>query len=191
MAITVEVSRLVLTDPNSVRVDSGGRSVGLFCKTLPARVDRALIEDLKAMTVKYSEKNLRLCLHSGPEALFHSMIILERKGTYYAPHRHRNKGECWHIIEGSLGAFAFDEYGLLIDAQRLDNTGTIIYRVELGMYHTVSALSDIVIYHESKLGPFLGNGDSLVAPWAPDGSDSAEAALYLESLVSALPPQEE
>ena len=48
-------------------------------------------------------------------------------------------------------------------------------------------LSDPVIYHENKPGPFTGQGDSLFPAWAPDGTDVAEVERYVLKLKSHLP----
>jgi len=171
-----------LSDPNSIRVEEGGRSVGFFCKALPAKVDSHVLSQLKGAAERYAGKNVRLCLHSDPESTFHTMIVLDRKGTYYPPHKHEQKGECWHLIEGSMAVFVFDEAGNIIDVERLDPDGVFMYRIEVGMYHTVVALSETIVYHESKLGPFLGQGDSIVPSWAPEGTNRMEAERFMAFL---------
>jgi cupin fold WbuC family metalloprotein len=175
-------STLILTDSERVRVDAGGRSIGLFCRRLPARVDEKLLGELKDFAARHPAKNVRLCLHEGPEAPFHDMIILERRGAFHPPHRHHLKGETWHIIEGVLGCFSFDQDGRVGDSLRLGADGNLIYRVALEDYHTAIPLTDLVIYHESKPGPFLGAEDSLVPPWAPDSADPEAVARYLDWL---------
>jgi cupin fold WbuC family metalloprotein len=179
------LSTVDLNNPQSVRVDEKGRSIGFFCRRRPVRVDGNLIADLKAAAEKYG-KNVRLCLHDSPDATFHEMIILERKGRYYRPHKHLEKGESYHILEGSMAAFVFDENGRLEDACVLKPDGNFIYRVDINMYHAVLPLADLVIYHESKPGPFLGDKDSIFPEWAPDGSDEDEVARYVDGLRKAL-----
>lgn len=168
-------------------MDEGGKSVGFFCTELPARVDASVVSQLKEAAARYPDKNVRLCLHSGPEAEFHTMIVLDRKGTYYPPHKHARKGECWHMIEGRMAAFAFDESGTVIDAQELDSGDTFMYRLDIGMYHTVIPLTDMVVYHESKPGPFLGSEDSIVPDWATVPSNGVERDEILRRLLSHLP----
>ena len=53
-----------------------------------------------------------------------------------------------------------------------------MYSIAVGMYHAVMPLSDPVIYHESKPGPFLGDGDSMYPDWAPAEDDSDAVAAY-------------
>lgn len=176
------ISKIILDDPEKIRKDESGRSLGLFCRNLPGRVDRQLIDELKEILEQQPEKNIRLCLHEAPDALFHSMIILERQRKYYRPHKHYEKGECFHIIEGRMAVFAFDEKGNVIDSCCLDPSGVFIYRVQVNMYHAVMPLTPIVIYHESKPGPFLDNSDSIFPSWAPDDGDEEKITIYNQQL---------
>lgn len=166
--------------PDKLREDAGAKSVSFFCLKRPVRIDKSTIADLKALSAERGGRNVRICLHSGPESNHHDMVILERAGKYYRPHKHADKGEAFHLIEGRLGVFAFDERGAVIDAAVLSPGD--IYRAEVGMYHAVLPLSESVIYHENKPGPFTGEGDSLYPDWAPDGSDATAVAAYVAVL---------
>jgi len=44
----------------------------------------------------------------------------------------------------------------------------------------------LVIYHESKPGPFTGEMDSVYPSWAPDGNNPKETAEYIVYLKKAL-----
>lgn len=181
-----EISNIILDDKKSVRIADGKKSVAYFCKKLPAKVNKKLISELKNKFKKIGNRNLRLCLHDSPKALFHEMIIFERKGKYYRPHKHSDKGETFHIIEGRMGVFSFDNNGKVTDACVLNAEDNLAYRVRPGMYHAVMPISDPVIYHESKLGPFKVKNDSIYPPWAPDGSNPGEAVRYTAYLRKAL-----
>ena len=41
-----------------------------------------------------------------------------------------------------------------------------IFRTPLNTFHTMAPLTKYVIYHESKMGPFLKKADSIFPPWA-------------------------
>ncbi len=180
------ISRIDLADESMVRVEETARAVGLFCRHSPALVDAATIAALKRFAARYPTKNVRLCLHASPEARFHSMVIHERKGTFYPPHRHAKKGENWHIVEGRMAVFVFDAAGGVTDARRLGGDEGLIYQVDPGVYHTVVAPTDSVIYHETKLGPFLGAADSLTPAWSPDPSDTESVRRYVARLLALL-----
>lgn len=179
-------STIVLGDPGAVRVDDRGRSRAYFVLRKPAKVDRTLIAELKEIAARLSGRNVRLCLHDSPDAPFHEMVIVERRGRYYRPHKHRAKGESYHIIEGAMAAFVFDEDGRVVDAAELTPDGSFLYRVGEHTYHAVMPLTEQVIYHESKPGPFLGEADSIYPAWAPDGSDNEQVAAYTARLLRVL-----
>jgi cupin fold WbuC family metalloprotein len=170
----------------SVRVDDGKNSVAYFCRESPSRVDREVIRQLKEVFERVGNRNVRLCLHADPSALHHDMIVLERKGGYYRPHKHEGKGETFHIVEFAMGVFTFDDDGGVVDACVLEPEGCLAYRVGDNTYHAVLPVSDMVIYHESKLGPFTGEGDSIYPAWAPDGADADAVARYHRRLRDAL-----
>jgi len=176
-------SIITLDDPHCVRIDDGPRSRAYFCQKTPLKVNQRLIQELKEiMATQIGNKNLRLCLHSSPEAPFHEMIIFERKTKYYRPHRHEDKGETFHIIEGEMGVFCFDDDGQVREVNILSKKGDLIYKIEAGMYHAVLPLTDIIIYYESHPGPFRGTGDSIYPSWAPDESNPEKVKEYTDRL---------
>ena len=173
-------------DPEIYRIDETGHSVGIFAKELPRAVDWKIIRQLVTTAVDDGSRSIRLCLHDSPEASFHTMIIVDKEGTYYRPHKHIDKGECFHIIEGRMAVVTFDAEGNITEICQLDPEKTIMYRVAVNMYHTVIPLTPTVVYHESKPGPYLYEDDSVFPPWAPDALDEAQTARYCEDLLRAL-----
>lgn len=180
------LSTIQLNNPESVRLDDSGKSNAFFCVKRPVKVNHALIEELKTVFWGLKDKNLRLCLHSSPEALSHDMIILERKGRYYTPHKHAEKGETFHMIEGRMGVFIFDDSGKVIDSTVLDPASDFLYKVGDDMFHAVMPLTDYVVYHESKTGPFTGEGDSIFASFAPEESELDKIEAFYSQLLKKL-----
>lgn len=171
---------LLNSDDQKLREDKGAKTVSFFVLQRPVKVDQTLIGELKAVSESRGGVNVRVCLHDSPDARHHDMVILEQKGKYYRPHKHLDKGEAFHVIEGCLGILAFSEQGDVIDAVAVNPHE--IYRVEAGMYHAVAPVTDQVIYHENKPGPFLGEGDSIYPDWAPDGTEVGEVEGYMSQL---------
>ena len=130
--------------------------------------------------------DIRICLHDSPEAEFHEMIILQYGGKYSRPHKHPVKGESYHIIEGSMAAFVFDDSGQVMDANVLDASSSFLYRVGGNTYHVAVPLSELLIYHESKPGPFLHDDDSVFPSWAPDTFDAENGLSYTNKLLQIL-----
>jgi cupin fold WbuC family metalloprotein len=111
------------------------------------------------------------------------MIILERRTSYFPPHRHVGKAQSCHIMRGRAAVFVFEEDGRVERCVVLGGDKTII-RIGENRYHFTLPLSEFVIYHEGKLGPFLPEGDSIFAEWAPGRSVSMteEIENYLSEL---------
>jgi len=176
------LSSINLDGNKSVEIAESARAVAYFCKKLPVRIDKKLIGELKTRFKEIGDKNLRICLHDGPQALLHEMIILQRKGKYYRPHKHLNKGETFCILEGRMGIFSFNDEGGVIDSCILDPKDSVIYKVKANMYHAVMPISELVVYLEVKLGPFHSAHDSIFPSWASDGTDAQEIKKYNEYL---------
>ena len=173
-------------ESSDYRTDSSGLTVAVFVQQLPTSVGVVEIDALKELSEARDGENVRLCLHNDSDALFHSMIVLENQGTYGRPHKHIDKGECFHLIAGEMAVFSFDEKGTVTDCCHLQLDGTFMYRVAPGTYHMVIPLTSVVIYHESKIGPFVKGADSVFGSWSPDGSDVRESQQYCAQLLGEL-----
>ena len=177
-------SLIRLDDGEAVGLDAGGKSPAYFCLRKPVAVTRELIADLAARGAG-TGKGIRLCLHEGPDATLHDMIVVQYAGQYFHPHEHLEKSESYHMIEGAMGLFVFDDDGKVVDACRMDTSNITVYSVGAGMYHTNFPLTDVAVYHESRPGPFVP-GDSVFAPWGPDGEDEKAAREFVAELAEVL-----
>ena len=178
-------SLIRLDDNQAVRLDDSRKSPAYFCRRKPVAVTRELIADLVAKGAG-TGKGIRLCLHEGPDALLHDMIVVQYAGQCFRSHKHLEKGESYHIIEGEMGVVIFDEEGKVVDACRMDTSNTMVYGVGTGMYHTNFPLTDVVVYHESRPGPF-SPGDSVFPPWGPDGENEEAVREFVAELTRLLP----
>ena len=112
----------------------------------------------------YKNKNdVRICLHTSQTSKHHDMIILQQKKNFYLPHKHLRKGETYHIIKGSMICVLFSNSGKVKKVCKLKKND--IFRTPINIFHTMSPISNYVIYHESKTGPFLKKKDSIFPYW--------------------------
>ena len=58
-------------------------------------------------------------MHKDIKDNLHEMIIILSKETYIRPHKHLNKAESLHVIEGSADVIFFNDYGKIINCVRL------------------------------------------------------------------------
>ena len=92
------------------------------------------------------------------------MIILQQKKSFYPPHKHKKKGETYHIIKGSMACVLFTDTGKIKKICLLKKNN--IFRTPINVFHTMLPITNYVIYHESKKGPFLKKSDSLFSEWS-------------------------
>ena len=154
-------------DQTKFKRDLTAHSVSFFALDQTVTVNDEMIDALILESAAAGNRPARICLHTMPDADFHEMVVLERVGHYFPPHRHPFKGESIHVIEGQLAVFTFDDKGAVLSATPLGRDGNLISRVGAGQWHFTLPLTDPVIYHEAKPGPFLGTRDRDFAKWAP------------------------
>jgi cupin fold WbuC family metalloprotein len=159
----------------------------LYSSDTITRVTRADLELLKDRARKNPRRRVRLCAHPSVEDTLHEMIIVHSKGNYVRPHRHPQKSESFHIIEGNLVVTIFDDAGTvkqLLPMGSESGSGLLYYRLSEPAFHTVIPMDDVVVFHETTNGPF-DREETIFAPWAPE-EDSAEGEAYLQRLTGYL-----
>jgi cupin fold WbuC family metalloprotein len=172
-------------DPKLFHKDPNARSLSFFSAAATSEVSDALVTNLVEESERNGRCNARICLHAGPDSNFHEMIILERDGSYFPPHRHVGKAQSCHILWGAAAVFVFDDDGSVERCCHLGSRNKII-RIAENRYHLTLPLSEYVVYHECKPGPFLPTGDSIFAEWAPARDDKAAVTSYVDGLLSRI-----
>jgi len=137
------------------REDKSAKSITFFSIKKPSSISKELIEELKRISKENGKKNARFCLHENPEAPLHDMIILEyRDKKCRKPHKHLEKNETLHMIEGKMIALFFDDEGKLMKRETLNSEDNFAYHTPIGVYHVWLPLTEYVVYREIKQGPF-------------------------------------
>lgn len=141
---------------------------------------------LKTQAAKNERRRVRLCVHPGNDDLLHEMLIIHVHNTYVAPHKHVNKSESFHIIEGALRVFLFGDDGKVTETIRMGEVASgrvFYYRLSSSIYHSVLPESEFVVFHEVTNGPF-NRLDMVVAPWAPADEDYGAQERFTDSLLN-------
>lgn len=176
------ISHVSIHDPETVWKDPSAKTIGFFSRRQQVALSLDSVNELRRMA-EDAQDNVRLSLHGGPDSAFHEMIIVQYWDKYSRPKRHITKAKSFHIIEGRMAVFIFDEKGTVLDACLLDGRNRFIYRVAAGLYHTNIAVTDYMIHHESTLGPFMGDADREYAPFAPPHTEREAYLRYREELL--------
>jgi len=151
-------------------------------------VSKLEMELLKAKARLSEPKSHRICVHSSPDAPLHEMLIVLPKSVYFKPHRHREKSESFHLVEGELDVFLFDERGNVtqkIEMGEYRSGKTFYYRLAAPVFHTVLPRTSQVIFQETTNGPFL-KSETEFCTWAPDERDLEGVRVFLDNLSIAL-----
>ena len=134
---------------------------------------------------QHPKKEARLCAHLTPDNHLHEMIIVHSKGNYIPPHKHLNKIESFHLIEGQLAVVIFNDCGEVKQIIHLDSKKDFYYRLQESMFHTVVPLSEYVVFHEVTNGPFFLE-EKREAKWAPKKNDLEEVNNYQRKLMKKI-----
>jgi len=153
----------------------------LYAEGLSVKVERQVIQELKDRADTNSRKRVRLCAHPNVDDTLHQMLIVHTKDTYVRPHKHLNKSESIHIIEGSLELVIFDEVGAITDVIPMGDYSSdraFFHRMNEPLYHTMLISSDHVVFHETANGPFK-QSENVFPPWAPEDMNEVEYMAQL------------
>lgn len=151
------------------------------------------IAALKAIAAANPRKRARLCAHRAVTDPLHEMLIVHVGRPYIAPHKHPNKSESYHMIEGRLLIAVFDDDGRTVATVGMGEPGSgdaFFYRLSSSRYHTVVPLTDAVVYHEVTNGPFDPQ-DTIVAPWAASDDDREAQGRFVGGLLASFGHQAE
>lgn len=167
--------------------DSKAKSPSFFAMQPAAMLTLATINQLKDMATRTGE-NVRVSLHENPEAALHDMVICQRHDRWFLPKKHQ-KAKTFHILDGWLAIFLFDNDGNVLDACKLNPQTAPIYRVGPNLFHADIPMSKLAVHHEITTGPFLGAEDRVIAPWCPNSDDHAARERLRDHLLSVLARQ--
>jgi cupin fold WbuC family metalloprotein len=140
---------------------------------------------LKTAAIESPLGRSRVCVHVDDAAAVQEMILAMRQDVLFRPHRHLNKTESFHMIEGALDIVIFDEGGRPFRGVQLAAIGggkSFYYRLNEAHYHAILPRTPLVVFHETTTGPFSKN-DAQFADWAPQ--EPPELRAFLENAMRA------
>ncbi len=153
---------------------TAARSTTFVCKEETVEVGEEELGLLKRAALQDPLRRARLCLHHDHNDKVQEMVIAFCQDSYVRPHRHVNKSESFHIIEGKLAIIFFDKEGHItrrVKMERCGNAHAFLYRSSNNAWHAVVPLSEFVIIHETATGPYRKEGTEFPS-WAPSEDDA-------------------
>jgi cupin fold WbuC family metalloprotein len=151
-------------------------------------VSRADIEELKTRAARSPRRRSRICAHRGDEDKLHEMLIVLARDSYIRPHKHLNRSESFHLIEGTVDVVFFDDDGRVTDVVALGDYASgrqIYYRNDQPRYHTLLIKSEFLVIHETTNGPFRP-AETVFASWSPEETDLAGRQQFMKDLLETV-----
>ena len=147
----------ILKSKNFIQ-DKKAKSPSFFYKgkSSEAIFDKTLLLLIKKISFLLKD-NIRINLHKNKNENYHDMIILQKKGTIIKPHRHPSGGETINLIYGKMKVLLMNSKGVIKKKLLMDTKKNLVYRVPGKIFHTYIIVSDYVVYHENKSGPYDRN----------------------------------
>lgn len=140
---------------------------------------------LKARAAENPRLRSRLCLHPGPDAAIHEMLIVHHRDAYVRPHRNHTKTKSQYALEGTASVLVFDDSGTVLQTIQIGapETGRLrYYRMPENVWNCLLIESEWFAFYEVIGGPFSPDQAEFAA-WSPPGFDSTFMAK-LRSQVS-------
>ena len=156
----------------------------LFASDSIVKIDAFDISELKYKAKQNPRKRIRICAHKDTKDSIHEMLIVHEKSCYVRPHKHANKTESFHIIEGKADIILFHEDGSIDQVILMGEITTgrkFYYRLPPFRFHTLLIHSDVLVFHEITNGPFRLE-DTILGPWSPEDNNEHKVAEYLANL---------
>ena len=152
------------------------------------KVDAVDINELKEKARLNQRKRVRLCAHKSIDEKIHEMFIIHEKSCYVRPHKHIDKVESFHIIEGKVDILLFDENGRINNLIPMGDYASgrkFFYRLPPSHFHTLIIRSEVLVFHEITNGPFNPD-DTVWADWAPAETEEYKVVEYRAFLKNAI-----
>ncbi len=153
-----------------------------------AVVDAAGIRRMRDLAQESPDGRARLCLHHALSEPVQEMIMALTSANCYPVHRHRDKAESYHILDGDLAILIFGDDGQVSRRELLSATvsgAAKALRISPMIWHAVIALSPIVVFHETTSGPFRP-GQSETASFCPE--DIPERQAFFKAATRGMLP---
>ena len=144
------------------------------------------ISFLKQHAASNARGRARICAHRTKEDALHEMIIAISAQSYIHPHKHLEKSESFHIIEGEVNVVMFDDRGGIVDIIELGEAGSgrnFYYRLSNSVFHTLLIHTDFLVVHAVTNAPF-DRDKKVLAPFAPPEEQLVEAQTYMQKVAT-------
>ena len=132
--------------------DNSGKSPAFFLKKDNIKIEKKFYKNLIKFSKINKNVNCRVCIHKTKKASMHSMIVLINSKNEFKIHKHSKTSEIYQLIEGSIKINLFNN-NKKIKSVIMKKKGEI-FSVLKNQLHIVVPVSNIAIFHETKLNEY-------------------------------------
>ncbi|MBT5549674.1 MAG: cupin fold metalloprotein, WbuC family [Nitrospina sp.] len=144
------------------------------------RFDSRAVAFIRERALQNLRGRARICAHKKTTDSLHEMLIGIRSDSYIRPHRHEEKIESFHLVEGAADIVILTDDGDISDLIKLGPDKNFYYRLDLHRYHTLLINSPVLVIHEITNGPFDPTKCDFASFSPPEGDPAA--IDYIEKL---------
>lgn len=139
------------------------------------RFDQGAVNFVREQALRSPLGRARICAHRGNGDPVHEMLIGISDASYVRPHRHDDKSESFHLVQGAADIVILSDSGAIEDVVTLGQHTNFYYRLDTPRYHTLLLDCPVLVIHETTKGPFEP-GQTGWAPFAPVEDTTEPAA---------------
>ncbi|MDA9717281.1 WbuC family cupin fold metalloprotein [Candidatus Pelagibacter sp.] len=132
--------------------DNSGKSPAFFIKNDNVKINQNFYDNLIKFSKINKNINCRVCIHKNKKAKLHSMIVLINSKNKFAIHKHSKTSEIYQLIKGSMKINLFKN-NKKVKSVIIKKKGEI-FSVLRNQLHIVVPVSNIAIFHETKLNEY-------------------------------------
>ena len=147
-------------------------------------IDEDLIARVTEDALKSPRRRTNFNFHADAADNPHRFLNVMLRGTYVQPHRHLvpPKAEAFLALRGNGCVVTFADDGAVLSRHFIgEGNASMGVDLDAGVWHTVIALSEVLVCYEVKPGPWDPATDKEFAAWAPP-EGSPEVEPYMKNL---------
>lgn len=152
------------------------------------KITDTLIDEI-AQKVKSSKRGrCNYNFHKDYSDKLQRLLNVSNKFSYVRPHKHiaSHKTEIFIVLKGEILILEFNDDGQIIDYIILGTKrGNFGVEILPGVWHSFVSLEKNSCLYEVKEGPYISEGDKVLAPWAPE-EGSKEGELFVGEILKRI-----
>ncbi len=107
-------------------------------------------------------------IHESPADPVQRFFVAACRGSYFRPHRHRQRAEFAMVIRGQVDVIVLDDFGKVLQRLSLGPDAQVLgFEMAADTWHAWAVMSDEAIFFELKQGPYDPQTAAEFAPWSP------------------------